>query len=234
MAINPNNALPLRHVCYCGASGAGKTVAVKQGGKVGKCAAILDPYGDYLPGRLRTLSGLGNGRRVHHYTTRRGFLAAFADAWKSGKGFAVAYTPKVADSAALRQEAIWFANVIWAAGDGKRELHAVFEETGKYVETAGAERSRLGELATGGRKFGIVCHWVFQRPSEVPKTIISMSAEQFVGAQQAIIDAKRWQTELDCGIDEIIALGKQNMPRKKFYLHKTEGIGNYRQIALSF
>lgn len=233
MAINPNNSLDNRHVSYCGTSGAGKTVAVKLAGLVGKCAAIFDPYGDYRPTRIKKLSGIG-GRKVYHYETRRGFLAAFIAAWQSNKPFLVAYQPKTANQQELRIESIWFASVVWSAADGNRELHAVFEEIGKYTESAGAERSKIGECVTGGRKFGLVCHFVFQRPSEVPKTLITQCAQYIVGAQQSMVDVRYWVNVLDCSENEVTRLGQANQPRKKYYIHKTDGIGNHKEISLSF
>lgn len=233
MAINPNNSLDARHISYCGASGAGKTVAVKCLNLVGDMVAGFDPYGDYRASRLRKLSGLGNGRKTHHYTTRTTFLRAFIEAWASGKKFAVFYQPTVPDEK-LRAEAIWFANVIWQAGDGNRELHVIFEEYGRYSEGTAAERSRIGEVVTGGRKFGLVGHYVFQRPSEVSKTIIGNCAEYVIGAQQAVIDAKRWIDELDCSMSEIVEMGNLNSKRTKHFLHKKGGIKNYKPISISF
>jgi hypothetical protein len=233
MAINPNNSLDVRHKSLCGASGSGKTAALKCMGFVGDQVAGFDPYGDYRLGRLRSLSGLGNGRRTHHYTTRRTFLNAFIDAWKSGKRFAVFYQPQVEENK-LREEAIWFANVIWAAADGNRELHVIFEEYGLYTEGVAKESSRIGQICTGGRKFGLIAYYLFQRPSEVSKTIIGNCTEYVVGAQQAMIDVERWVKELDCSVEEIAQLEKLNTKRKKHFLHKKGGIRNYKQVSISF
>lgn len=233
MAINPNNSLDAKHISYCGATGAGKTAALKCLGFVGDHAAGFDPYGDYRLGRLRKLSGLGNGRVTHHYATRRGFLKAFTEAWGSGKRFAVFYQPNVEEHK-LRDEAIWFANVVWAAADGNRELHTIFEEYGLYAEGTASERSRIGEVVTGGRKFGLVGHYLYQRPSQVSKTIVANCAEYVIGAQQAMIDAKRWVEELDCTMDEIAAMGALNTKRHKHFLHKKGGIRNYKPIDIRF
>ncbi|WP_394131660.1 hypothetical protein [Shewanella maritima] len=233
MAINANNALEVRHKSYCGASGSGKTAAFKRLQLYGQHIAGFDMYSDYKKGGLRKLSGVGDGRAVHHYTTRQTFLRAFTEAWASGKRFAVFYLPHV-EKSQMRKEAIWFANVVWAASDGNRELHVVFEEYGKYAEGTAAERSRIGEIATGGRKFGLVGHYLFQRPSEVSKTIIGNCAEFIVGAQQTKLDARKWVDELDCDIGEIIELDRLNKKRQKFYLHKTNGIGNYKQVNVQF
>ena len=237
MAINPNNAHSVEHACYCGTSGSGKSVAVKLLGliKDNEPVAILDIYGDYLPNRRRRLSGLG-GRRVYHYTTRLTFYRAFVEAWASGKPFAVAYQPQCENSEDYKTESAWFADLVWKAADGNRRLHVVFEEMAKYMDGTGKASNRIGEIATGGRKFGLICHFVFQRPTEVPKTLITQAAVLVVGAQQAMIDAKRWADELDCAVDEIKALGDLNelQKNKKYYLVKRAGIGNYQQTALSF
>lgn len=234
MAINPNNSLPLKHACYCGASGAGKTTAVKLLKKVGAQAVLFDPMGDYTPSRVRKLSGLGNGRTVHHYTSRAGFLAAFSDAWRTKKTFAIAYTPKAEQGEALRAEALWFGDLVWKASDGKRELHAVFEEVPRYSNNPVADKSILGAIASAGRKYGIVAHWVFQRPTQIPKTFINDASEYIVGAQQSMKDAKRWAEELDCDLAAIVELGRLNKPREKHYLHKKEGIGNFEKVVLRF
>ncbi len=234
MAINPNNSLPLSHTIYCGASGSGKTTAVKLLGRVGKCAVLFDPMGDYRPSRKRKLSGLGKGRTVHHYTSRKGFAAAFLEAWRSGKGFAIAYQSPHSDNLdKLREDALWFGQLVHAASDGNRELHVVFEELARYCTNATADRSILGWIANVGRKFNIIAHWSFQRPMQVPKTFID-DAEYFViGAQNSVKDARRWMEELDCSLDEIVALGRKNTPTKKHYLLKESGIGNYREISLT-
>ena len=235
MAINPNNANQLEHTCYCGASGSGKTTAVKLLGRVGPRAVIFDPMGDYRPSSIRKLSGLGNGRKVHHYTSRQGFAKAFLEAWKSGKGFAVAYqSPHADDLELLRADAIWFGNLVHAASDGNRRLDAVFEELGRYSTNATADRSILGWIANVGRKFYIVAHWSFQRPMQVPKTFIDDAEYFVVGAQNTIKDARRWMEELDCSLEQIVELGRKNLKRKKHYLLKESGIGNFREICFSF
>lgn len=246
MAINSNNAHEARHTLYCGTTGAGKTVAVKLREKLGlegwkgKNVAIFDVYSDYVPSRFRSLSGLG-GRKVYHYNTRRTFAKAFIDAWKTGKPFAVAYIPNIPDNAdplekakLYRAEAVWFASLMWAACDGNRELHVIFEEMAKYMLGTGKDNSVIGELATGGRKFGVICHFCFQRPVEVPKTIVTQCPYMVIGAQQTKHDAKYWVEEMDCTLDEIIELGRLNQKRKKYYLLKSPGIGNYCQKSAQF
>lgn len=237
MAINPNNAHKMQNVCYCGTSGAGKSVAVKLMGFIPdrEPVAILDIYGDYLPSMKRKLSGLG-GRKVYHYTTRTTFYRAFIDAWSSGKPFAVAYQPQCKNADDYKAESAWFADLVWNAADGNRRLHVVFEEMAKYMDGTGKASNRIGEIATGGRKFGLVNHFVFQRPTEVPKTIITQSIVKVVGAQEAMIDARRWAEELDCDVSEIAALGPMNEREKNklYYLVKRAGIGNYKLESVCY
>jgi hypothetical protein len=232
VAINADNTLDAAHTCYCGATGSGKGVALKLGGRVGPRAAIFDPYGEYTPGGLRKLSGLGNARKVHQYTTRKTFAAAFLAAWKSGKGFALSYCPK--SSTERRAEALWFGSLVWAAADGKRRIDAVFEEMGTYMETSGKDGSVVQEIATGGRKYAIHAHFLFQRPQEVPKSIINQCPYMIVGAQEAMSDVKHWCDRLNCSVQDVIELGKLNEKRKKHYLMKTPGVGNYTKQTFSF
>jgi hypothetical protein len=232
MAINPDNSLDCFHTSYCGATGAGKGVALKLMGRVGVRAAIFDPYGEYRAGTLRKLSGLGEARKVHQYTTRKTFLNAFIAAWASGKGFAVSYFPS--NTLARRAEALWFADIMWKAADGKRRLDVIFEEMGTYMETSGTDGSIIQEIATGGRKYAIHAHFLYQRPQQVPKSIINQCPYMIIGAQEAMSDVKHWCDRLNCSINEVIELGKLNEKRKKYYLVKSQGVGNYTKQMLFF
>jgi hypothetical protein len=232
MAINPDNTLDAQHTCYCGATGSGKGVALKLAGKVGQKAVIFDPYGEYRQGKNRKLSGLGGGRKVHQYTTRKSFANAFIEAWKSGKGFAVSYYPK--QDVNRRNEALWLASLIWAAADGKRRLDVVFEEMGTYMETSGTDGSIIQEIATGGRKYALHAHFLFQRPQQVPKSIINQCPFMLIGAQEAMSDVKHWVDRLNCTIDDVINLGKLNQKTKKHYLYKVSGVGNFTNKVFTF
>lgn len=233
MAINDDNSLDCYHTGYCGTTGAGKGVALKLAGRVGPRVAIFDPYGEYRAGRIRKLSHLGNGRKVYQYTTRNTFLNAFVEAWTSGKNFAVSYYPQVTKDK-RRDEAIWFAKVMWDAADGKRRLDTVFEEMGTYTETAGTDNSILTEIATGGRKFAMHAHFLFQRPQQVPKSIINYCPFVLIGVQEAMSDVKYWVDRMNCHASELVELGKLNTKRKKHFLLKNPGVGNYEKVNFSF
>lgn len=233
MAINPNNALDARHRSICGATGAGKTVACKLiPDWRNKCVAIFDIYGDYRPSRRRKLSGLG-GNKVHHYTTRATFAKAFIEAWSTGQPFYIAYQPKVTGEN-YRTEAIWFAQLMWEASDGNRELHIVWEELAKWVDSAGKETSVIGELATGGRKFGVINTYVYQRPAEIPKTLLTQCSEIILGAQQSMLDVRYWMRETDIPAPLLVALGEKNSKTTKHYIVKSNGIGNFTETSRSF
>lgn len=238
MAVNPNNSLKAEHVCYIAGTGGGKTTAVKLARLFGDCVAIFDVYNDYrYDGRSKSaFNGLG-GRAVYHFATRKAFAAAFVDAWRSGKKFVVAYTPTFPASLrgddlrkARQVELHWFAQLMWEASDGKRQLHVIIEELAKLSDTVGKDNSIVGELATGGRKFGIVLHTIFQRSQEVPKTIWNNSPRKVLGAQESQGDAKQISVELDADLLDVYAIGRMNAEyedKRLYYLFKSKGgIGN--------
>lgn len=239
MAVNENNELDPLHVCYLAGTGGGKTTAVKlMAGLMGDQVAIFDMYGDYkYDARKNTpFNGLG-GRAVYHFSTRAKFASAFADAWRSGQKFVVAYSPQFSQSLNAQQlkdakkaELHWFGNLMWLAADGKRRLDVVIEELAKLSSTAGKDDSIVGEMATGGRKFGLVLHTIFQRSQEVPKTIWNNSPRKVLGAQESRHDAKLIAVELDAELSDVIQLSKlngQHHKKRLYYLVKQRGgIGN--------
>lgn len=240
LAVNENNELDPLHVCYLAGTGGGKTTAVKLigCGLMGDHVAIYDMYNDYkFDARKKSpFNGLG-GRAVYQYQTRAKFAAAFIDAWQSGQKFVVAYSPQFSVSltqdqkqAARRVELDWFGGLVWAAADGNRRLDIVLEELAKLATTAGKDNSIVGEMATGGRKYGLVLHTVFQRSQEVPKTIWNNSPRKVLGAQESRHDAKLIAVELDAQLSDVIQVSLMNAKHYKerlYYLVKSRGgIGN--------
>lgn len=238
MPRNENNELDPLHVCYLAGTGGGKTTAVKLAGLVGEQVAIFDLYGDYKHDARKKspFNGLG-GRAVHHFSSRIKFAQAFAQAWRSGQKFVVAYSPQFSQALAGQRlkdaktkELHWFGHLVWAAADGNRRIDVIIEELAKLSSTAGKDDSIIGELATGGRKFGLVLHTVFQRSQEVPKTIWNNSPRKVLGAQESRHDAKLIAVELDAELSDVIQLSKQNADHHKkrlYYLIKSRGgIGN--------
>lgn len=245
MASNPNNALDANHVCYLAGTGGGKTAAVKLLKLYGEHVAIFDMYGDYkYDGRRKNnpFNGLG-GRPVYHYETRASFARAFSEAWRSGKRFVTAYSPTFSpklQGKALKEakqaELYWFGQLMWAAADGNRQLDVIIEELAKLASTAGKDDTIIGELATGGRKFGVVLHAIFQRSQEVPKTIWNNSPRKVLGAQESKGDAKAISEELDAQIEHVYQLSINNDKYKKkrlYYLVKVSGgIGNIKPFVI--
>ena len=239
MAINENNELDALHVCYLAGTGGGKTTAVKLiDGLMGGQVAIFDLYSDYkFDARKKSpFNGLGN-RPVYHYQTRAKFAQAFADAWRSGQRFVVAYSPQFSDSLnqkqaieAKQKELNWFSSLMWMAADGNRRLDVIIEELAKLSTAIGKDNTKVGELATGGRKYGLVLHTIFQRSQEVPKTIWNNSPRKVLGAQESRHDAKLIAVELDADLNDVIQLSKLNADYHKkrlYYLVKSRGgIGN--------
>lgn len=238
MAVNFNNSLDAEHVCYLAGTGGGKTTAVKLLNQVGNQVAIFDLYGDYqFDGRKKSpFNGLG-GRTVYHFNKRADFARAFTQAWSSGKKFVLAYQPTFSPSLKGSQlkdarvaELHWFGQLIWMASDGNRKLDVIIEELAKLAKTAGKDETIIGELATGGRKFGIVLHTIFQRSQEVPKTIWNNSPRKVLGAQESTHDAKLIAHELDAELSDVKLISQLNQKFKKqrlYYLFKSDGgIGN--------
>lgn len=204
MAINKDNSLSALHCCYTSRSGGGKGVAVQYSGIMPEkpCLAMFDPYLDYqyIKGDPKN-TGFA-GKNVHHFQTRSSFAKAFIKAWKSKKPFRVAYSPQTPN----RVEMLWFCDLMWAAADGNRRLDVIIEELARWTDSLAKDDSRLGECLTGGRKFGLVMHTVFQRPTEVSKTVLSQSPFKLVGVQQTRADAERMAKECGVTVDEIKAL----------------------------
>lgn len=246
MAINPQNQLDANHVCYLAGTGGGKTASVKLLKLYGDRVVIFDMYEDYkYDGRKANnpFNGLG-GRKVFHYSTRDAFARSFADAWRSGKNFVVAYTPvfnATLQGKALKEakqaELYWFGQLVWAASDGNRRMDVIIEELAKLANTTGKDDTVIGELATGGRKFNIALHSIFQRSQEVPKTIWNNSPRKSLGAQESKGDAKAISEELDAPIEQVYQLSKLNEKYKKkrlYYLVKVSGgIGNIKPYMIN-
>jgi len=89
-------------------------------------------------------------------------------------------------------------------------------------------RSLLGECMTGGRKFGLVMHTVFQRSTEVSKTTLSQSPFKIIGVQESRADAERTAKECDIAIEDIGGLEKLT------YYKKSSGWGNVETLDLRY
>jgi len=235
MAINPKNHWSPQHACITCATGNGKGIAVTTLNYVPDKAplVIFDPYGEY-----QTKFGK---RKCFNYRTRRGLATALKAGLQTSKPFVLAYTPQ--EDKDQKLELDWFADLIWAAADGNKLLYVLFEEYGKIATSTGKESGRVGEIFTGGRKYGLRAGAIFQRSAEVPKTIWGNSAIKIIGAQEFTTDCKRIVDQLNCSIEDVMELGRLN---QKFAIHKPElmdniktkvhylvsnGLGNYEKQA---
>ncbi|GAB2703443.1 hypothetical protein GCM10027170_37510 [Aliiglaciecola aliphaticivorans] len=55
-----------------------------------------------------------------------------------------------------------------------------------------------------------------------------------IGALETMNDVKHWVDRLNCHASEIVELDKLNTKRKKHYLVKNPGVGNYEKGSFSF
>ncbi|WP_080635028.1 helicase HerA domain-containing protein [Teredinibacter turnerae] len=217
-------------------TGAGKGVAMHRLGLVPRehPVIIFDPHGEY-----KNFAG----RQVHRYKTRMNLAKAVGRAWQSRRSFVIAYVPGVEDKSALRREAYWLAELVWAMSDGNRIVAAVFEEFAEYAEGNAQDKSPIGRLWTGGRKFGVWAFAVFQRSAEVPKTIWNNSPRKVIGAQGSPTDKRRVVDELGCSPADVDDLGVRNVAlsmyapeigevvRTKTHYLYSQAAGSFERVA---
>lgn len=215
MAVKPNPARNAEHWSICMLTGGGKGVAINNLNIIDPKhpVVIFDPHGEY--------SKIA-GRKVYGYKSKRNLAKAFKSAWESGKTFALAYQPSIKSKGEkerkkeLQEHAHWFGRLVWEASSGNRILYAVFEEYGEYCDNAGTDNSIIGQIWTGGRKFGIRAIAVFQRSASVSKTIWEGSPNKVIGVQGGINDQERVVKELGCTRADVIDLGYRNKALEMF------------------
>lgn len=213
LATRPNNALRPEHTVYVGATGSGKSTAIRKLGRVPHRGQVLffDPYGEW--------DKIGR-HKVHRFSSWTAFLMAARKGRVSGKPFYLSIK-KPANQANVQR----FARIAWALADGhaKYQLHLVFEELAAALNEAGAAQGAFGEVMTGGRKFGLVAHTSFQRTQQVPKTILSESPWAWVGKFEDKMSAKAIENRYGVPVAELVTL---DYPR---YILKKPGVGNYER-----
>jgi hypothetical protein len=223
-------------------TGAGKGVALNALGLIPKKYPIIifDLHGEYK--KL-------NGRKVYSYKTQLHFTRVFKKAWQSGKPFVLAYTPTIKGTTDKERKqskidaAHWFGRLAWAAADGNRILYTIFEEFGEYTQGAGDENSIIGDIWTGGRKFGLRAVAVFQRAANVSKKIWQNSPIKVIGAQGGVNDQERVCKELGCRVRDVVDLGAKNVAlsmyaknidetvRTKTHYLYSEASGTFEKVA---
>ncbi len=207
---NPNNKLINRHCFYVGTSGSGKTSAVKNlpfEKRLQKSNDMIffDPFGDY--------QGIFKGEKVEYFSTKSAFYRAVLVARRKKKPVRVAYQP----STITYEEIDFFCGVCWSVADGKRPLHMIIEEVAQFVTSTGNAKGYLNNVISVGRKFGLMCSFIFQRGQAIPKTLISNCAYAWVGAQSRAKDAVYLSEELGIDKNDILQL------KKLEYIFKKEG-----------
>lgn len=221
----PNNSLDAGHVTLVGATGSGKTSALKRLKAAflptkGDHVAIFDPYGDYADGEFRNSP-------VKTYTSWSEFYLALYQHRKRKTGFKIAITGVPANPGNLDI----FCQIVWSLGDGgNKPLYAVCEETARCVTSSGKAQGAYGECLTGGRKFNIRVVSLFQRGQEVPKTTLTQSAYKWVGAQEGMRDAEYLSKETDIPAEGISALlGARDNNGKAQYFIRSPGMNNFKR-----
>ncbi|MGY5617288.1 hypothetical protein ACXHQ9_09165 [Vibrio cincinnatiensis] len=214
MARNPNERLKARHVTYCGGTGSGKTTAIHHLGEIPKTedVIIFDTYG--------TFRSLGV-RKVYQAFSCADFYNKLVHLRTLKKAFVLALVSK-----RTQKEFEFFQKCAWDVADGYRPLHIVNEELIRFVNTINKAEGQLGENYQGGRKFGLVCHSIFQRGQEVPKSVLRGSQIFWVGKQDSKADARYWEDIIDVSANELMQLQEL-----EYYLKK-HGIGNVKRGKL--
>jgi hypothetical protein len=219
-----NNALDAAHITLVGATGSGKTSALKRLRAPflptkGDHVAMFDPYGDYAGDSFRNSP-------VKSFSSWAEFYIALHEARKKRTGFKIA----ISGIAANPENLDIFCQIIWSLGDGfNKPLYAVCEETARCVTTAGKAQGAYGECLTGGRKFNIRVVSLFQRGQEVPKTTLTQSAYKWIGAQEGMRDAEYLSKETDIPADQIGALlGARDNNGVAQYFTRSPGMNNFK------
>lgn len=217
MARNPNEALKARHVIYCAGTGGGKTTALHQAHEydlipLNEDVIIFDTYG--------TFAKLGK-RKVYKARTAKTFLNALLRLRSQPKPFVLAFV-----GMRTQEQFEFYQQVAWAFADGQRPLHIINEELIRFVTSVAKAEGQLAENYQGGRKFGLVCHSVFQRGQEVPKSVLRGSQIKWIGKQDDFADAKYWEDKIDVPAQQLATLVDL-----EFYI-KRAGINNVKKGKL--
>lgn len=208
--INSNNELDAFHSLHVSSTGGGKTSSINKLKIVsrGDQVVLFDPYEDYEK---------IDGCKVYRFRSLAKFAAALYKGRATNKPFKLAYTPQEANHKTIEQ----FSAVVWGAGNGahKKLLHVIYEEMAKSAKSAGKLEGYAGHVATGGRKYAIAAHYLFQRGQEVQKTIFGSCPYKWVGYQEREKDSKYLSDEIGLDLAAIKALEKLD------YLWKTPSHG---------
>ncbi|WP_444957755.1 hypothetical protein [Microbulbifer sp. ZKSA002] len=171
MAINPNTALPARHMFLCGGTGSGKSSFLRRLGHFSEFQRVLlwDPDRDH---------------QAQHFSSPGQFKNAVMQSIAKRSRDRIAFVPDQINEESFE----FFCAVFWAALDGNYLTGGIVEELAD-VTGSGKARGTWGQLSRKSRKYGGVIHSVSQRPAEIDKSILSMSPYKFCGTLET--DAER-------------------------------------------
>lgn len=182
-----NESLPNKHTIYVASSGGGKTQAMAanlRAEKGKKRVIVWNPHGSFSGLQCRSLPEFGRALQKHKDQ------ASFAICYQGNKaGFEM------------------FCRMVWAIARGDLVTHLVIDETAEVTESIGKDRSTMGEMMRGGRKFGLIIHTTAVSVAEIPNTIWRESKTKWIGTQDNISDLKRCADALvDINVDALKAL----------------------------
>jgi len=137
--------------------------------------------------------------KCHRYTEKGAFIQALKSADASGKPFRIGWSGD--DDAETFH---WFCRAAWAILDGGRDTWIVCEEMAD--QGMGQKLPQFfRKLMVRGRKYGAVVISTTQRCQEVPKALITQSANRYIGLHEDQ-DARYLQKAVGIKSEEIEAL----------------------------
>lgn len=200
MAINRNGKHDARHCVIIGATGAGKSQAIKNLiPRRGVRLVAFDPDNDH---GCIAYDSLGK------------FAKALKAADKSGKNYRISYT-----GAKNPEQFEAFCAMAWEVLDGNKDTHIILEEAAQFTASSGPALEGLGNLLLRGRKYGAIIYTIGQRAAELPTTVRNNSAHKYVGVVEGLDDAKS-ATKLVDVKPEILM---QTPPKELRFWHRETG-----------
>lgn len=196
MATNEDNSLPNRHTLYMATSGGCKSQAMGLNPEVKEAQRVIfwDPHNVY---------------KAKHYSSLVTFAKELKKATAKDK-FRIAYHGKI--SSEIFNE---FCRLVWSVADGRKITYVCIDETAEVTDSIGKDKTPLGEMARGGRKYGLRVHVTAIRSAEIPKTIYSQCMIKWIGVLSSTSDAKVAADYLRIPIDQILDLELEMAKKNK-------------------
>ncbi|WP_101675630.1 type IV secretory system conjugative DNA transfer family protein [Alloalcanivorax mobilis] len=200
MAVNKNPALDARHTLVVGATGAGKSQAIKNLiPRRGVRVIAFDPDGDH---------------GCHEFASLPAFARELKRADRSGRNYRLAYTGATSPDDLQR-----FCSCVWAVLDGNRDTHVILEEAAQFTSGSGPATDALANLYLRSRKYGGILYGVGQRAAEIPSTMRMNSAHKYIGVLQGSLDAKAAMAMTDIPVETLL----KTPPKQLRFWRKSDG-----------